>query len=178
MNFRFSPGRKYLLLRAVARFALLGIVWMAGVCGEDARAQGVSDTDVKAAFLAKFPAFVKWPSSPSAITVGILGEDPFGGALPRMKTKRSKRIEDLKDCQILFISKSERGNLSAILDSLGAAGILTVGDSEGFAKQGGMIGFVIEGDKVRFEINLGAARRAGVTIDSQLLKLAIRIFGK
>lgn len=105
-----------------------------------------------------------------------MGEDPFDGALDKMSVKRSKRIEDLKDCQIVFVAKSEQGNVSAILASLEGTSILTVGESEGFAKQGGVIGLVMEGDKVRSEINTSAARRAGLGIDLRLLKFASRVF--
>ena len=160
---------------------LLGVVWMIAGCGVEVSAQGpgISEYDVKAAFLNKFSQFVKWPGSRPGMTVGILGEDAFGDALERMmKVRRSKRVEDLKGCQIIFISKSERGNIGAILESLAGANILTVGETEGFAKQGGAIGFVLVGSTVRFEINAGAARRAGLNIDSQLLRLAVRVFGQ
>ena len=181
MNSLTFRGRKGPLLKTIARMLLLCMVWISFGCGVEVHAAGseLSESDVKAAFLAKFSQFVKWPSSRSPMTVGILGEDPFGGALEGMiKVKRSRRVEDLKSCQIIFISKSERGNIGAILESLGSANILTVGESDGFAKQGGAIGFVLVGDKVRFEINAGAARRAGLNIDLQLLKLAVRVFGQ
>jgi hypothetical protein len=169
------------LLKTSARVLLLCTAWIIIGCGVELHAAGseLSESDVKAAFIAKFSQFVKWPSSRSSMTVGILGEDPFGGALEGMiKVKRSKRVEDLKNCQIIFISKSERGNIGTILEGLVGANILTVGESDGFAKQGGAIGFVLVGDKVRFEINAGAARRAGLNIDLQLLKLAVRVFGQ
>ncbi len=131
----------------------------------------------KADMLAKFPGFVRWPpGSSTSIKVGILGEDSFGEALAKMNVKRSKSIEELKDCQIIFIGKSERGNIAAILDSLGTAGILTVGESDGFAQQGGMIGFVMDGDTPHVEINTAAVRRAGLGIDLRLLRLARRVF--
>ncbi len=164
--------------RRAAVLCLLGIVWMIVFFRVGAHAEGqLSEYDVKAAFMTKFAQFVKWPASRSVMTVGVLGEDPFGDSLEKMmKVKRSKRVEDLKGCQIIFISKSERGNIGAILENLGGANILTVGESDGFAKQGGAIGFVLVGDKVRFEINAGAARRAGLNIDSNLLRLAVRVF--
>jgi hypothetical protein len=159
-------------------FLLLGTFWQFFIRGCEVRGQVPAAEYVgKAASMALFPDYVKWPAtSGSPITVGILGDDPFDGALSRMKIKRSKRVEDLKDCQVVFVAKSEQGNVSAILESLGAANILTVGESEGFAKQGGVIGFVMEGDKVRFEINTGAARRAGLGVDLRLLKLALHVF--
>jgi len=176
MNFRDSTGENCTRQAAIARMLGFLILWSAGFLGTTARA-GVSEYDVEAAFLAKFPDFVKWPaSSGSPVTIGVLGDDPFGGALDQMaRVKRSRRVEDLKGCKIVFISRSERGNLEGILASLSGANVLTVGDSEGFAKQGGIIEFVVEGGKVRFEINTGAAGRSGLQISSQLLKLAIHV---
>lgn len=146
-----------------------------------------SEYEVKAAFLFHFVQFVKWPSAPAGpVTVGILGDDPFGGALGKaiqdevnegrkVAVKRSRKVEDLKSCQIVFVSSSERANLTGILAVLAGAHVLTVGDYEGFVKQGGTIGFTFGGEKVRFEINNGAARRSGLEISSRLLKLASRV---
>lgn len=137
---------------------------------------GVAEYALKAGYIAKFPDFVKWPSPSSSVTVGILGDDPFGAALAGiMKVKRSKNVEDLKGCQIVFISKSERGNLAGIIAALAGANVMTVGDSDGFARQGGVLGFIMVGDKVRFEINTGAAKRAGIKIDTGLLSLASKV---
>ncbi len=145
--------------------------------GARAEERDVSEYELKAALLAKFPAFVKWPASRGAVTIGILGDDPFGAGLDRVvKVRRSKRVEDLKTCQIVFISRSERGKLDSIIEALSGANVLTVGDSDGFARQGGVIGLVMDGDKVRFEINTAAAKRAGLTIDLQLARLAVHVF--
>lgn len=146
--------------------------------GASVHAQAPSpEYTAKAKSLALLPDYVKWPAEGTpAPTVGILGDDPFGGALEKMNPKRSRNVEDLKGCQIVFVSKSEREKLGAILETLAAANVLTVGESEGFAKSGGVIGFVIEGDQVRFEINTGAARQAGLKLDLRLLKLAVRVF--
>jgi hypothetical protein len=157
---------------------LLGLAWGVAAGELGLHAEGPTpEYASKAGSLALFLDYVKWPAGDgSASTVGILGDDPFGGALDKLHVKRSRKVEELKDCQIIFVAKSEQENLNAMLESLGSANILTVGESEGFAKQGGIIGFVIDGDKVRFEINTGAARRAGLKIDLRLLKLAVRVF--
>lgn len=146
--------------------------------GGRVRAQALEapEYDLKAGYLAKFPDFIKWPAPGGPITVGILGEDPFGAALGGvMKVKRSKRVEDLKGCQIIFISKSEQGNVPGIIAALAGTNIMTVGDADGFVKQGGVLGFVMDGGRVRFEINTGAAKRAGLEISSRLLKLASKV---
>ena len=158
-------------------FALLLCLLLAGPAQLRA-ADGVSEYHVKAAFLAKFPEFVKWPAPGATITVGVLGDDPFGNVLEQMiKVRRAKRVEELKGCQIIFIARSERGNVGAILAALAGTGVLTVGETEDFVKQGGIIGFTMEGERVRFEINSGAARRGGLEISSRLLKLATKVTG-
>ncbi|HEV7406427.1 MAG TPA: YfiR family protein [Chthoniobacteraceae bacterium] len=130
----------------------------------------------KAASLAWLIEYIKWPAGVTFDTLGIVGDDPFGAALEKVKTRHAKSIEELKDCQIVFVPKSESANVETILNSVGTANVLTAGDSEGFAKNGGVIGLVMEEGKVRFEINTAAARRAGIGIDLRVLKLALHVF--
>jgi hypothetical protein len=151
-----------------------------------------NEYEVKAAFLFNFAQFVQWPAAafPQAstpISIGVLGEDPFGAVLDqvvqneainnrKLIIKRSRQVEDLKTCHLIFICKSEKGRLAQILASLDAESVLTVGETEQFARRGGIINFFFEGKKVRFEINADAARRKGLKISSQLLSLS-RIVG-
>jgi hypothetical protein len=86
--------------------------------------------------------------------------------------KRVTGVEEALLCQMVYIGGSERKNLDAILRSLSAASILTVSDIQEFAQRGGMIGFTIEENRVRFAINVEAAERANVRVSSRLLKLA------
>lgn len=142
---------------------------------------------VKSAFLYNFVHFVDWPASAftsgqSPLTVGILGKNPFGTDLESLNGKSIKNrqllvktlgsIEEVKDCQLVFISNSERGRLLQILTALKDVPVLTVSDIEGFAASGGMIHFVTLEDKVRFEINLKEAQAVKLKLSSQLLKLA------
>ena len=76
---------------------------------------------------------------------------------------------------MLFISASRTAQLKTILETLGTSGILTVSDMTGFTRRGGMIQFILDGDRVRFEINLAATKRAGLNLSSQLLKLAVAV---
>ena len=148
------------------------------MCAADLRAEApAQEIKTKAGMLKMFPDYVKWPGGNGVeIKVGILGEDNLNGFVDSLSPKRATKIEDLKDCQMIFISKSELENIPAILLALEGTNILTVGETEGFAKQGGVIGFVLDGDKkTRFEINLGAARRAGLTFDLRLLRLVLHL---
>lgn len=152
-----------------------------------------TEYDVKAAFLYNFAKFVEWPpdtfKEPTApFTVCVLGDDPFGEALEKEfsdKTVQDRPIvfEPLDHhapgaCQVLFISASERKRVDAILQDLKGPPILTVSDIQRFVKHGGIIGFTLEDDRVRFEVNLAAAEQAGLKISSQLLKLAKNVTGK
>jgi hypothetical protein len=143
---------------------------------------------VKAAFLYNFAQFVDWPppafpESQTPLVIGVLGTDPFGAFLDDtvrgekvnnhpMEIQRFGRVEEIKTCHILFISKSEAAQLEQILASLKGRNILTVSDIDGFAQGGGMIRLVTEKGKTRLKINREAAKAAGLTISSKLLKPA------
>jgi YfiR/HmsC-like len=141
---------------------------------------------VKAAFIFNFAKFVEWPGEAfnggGGIVVGVVGDDPFGGALDRLngstangrrlQIKRLRLGDNLRGCHILFISKSESRNLAKILDSLKGTSVLTIGEMSQFNQSGGMIRFVIQNQKVRFEINSGAASQARVRISSKLMALS------
>jgi hypothetical protein len=150
--------------------------------------QASKEYQIKAAFLFNFVQFIEWP--PTAFTnatapfrIGVLGENPFGQALEEivknesirnrsLVIKYSRRVEDMEDCQLVFIGKSEKGRLAELLPKLNFKEKLIVSEIEGFARRGGMINFYLEGSKVRFEINQEAAQREGLKISSQLLSLA------
>ncbi|HLK20343.1 MAG TPA: YfiR family protein [Bryobacteraceae bacterium] len=137
---------------------------------------------VKAAFLLNFVKFVEWPESAfadgnSSISICILGDDPFGKTLDqliagetvngrKLAVERVRRIPPLKSCQVLFVNKSEQ-----LLPALGP-GVLTVGEGDHFVREGGIIGFVIDKRRVRFDINQTAAEKAELKLSSKLLSVA------
>lgn len=147
-----------------------------------------SEYEVKAVFIYNFAKFAEWPSgtfdsSDAPIIIGTIGDDPFDGALEqavrnktangrRLVIRHFERIQDCNACHILFICSSERSRLSRIFDRLKNSSVLTIGESEGFAQHGGVIGFVVDNDKIGFEVNIGAAGQADIRISSKLLKLA------
>lgn len=155
-----------------------------------AHAEVAAEYDVKAAFLYNFTKFVEWPRSAFAddrgsLRICVVGEDPFGGSLQevagdevasrKLILLHAARLDDPADCQVLFVSRSERKRLSSLLAAVRDAPVLTVADTPGFLEQGGIINFVLEGSKVRFEINQEAAERAGLTMSSKLMRLASRV---
>jgi YfiR/HmsC-like len=151
-----------------------------------------SELEVKAVYLYHFAKFVRWPeraqSRGGSFSICVLGVDPFGPILERTlagetldgRPAETKRIEDPREaegCRILFISASERNRLSRVLEATRDHAVLTVSDVENFAGAGGMIGLVLEESRVRFDVNLDAARAADLTLSSELLKVARRVWG-
>jgi len=168
------------LLFAMPMFGMLG--------ASRAHAAALQEYQVKAVFLFNFTQFVEWPPATVAnaaepIFICILGEDPFGAYLEdairnehvdnrALAVRRLSTAEDAQACRILFISRSEAAHVDAILQHVKPSSALTVSDAHGFGERGGMVGFVTEDNHVRLRINLDAARAAGLTISSKLLRVA------
>jgi hypothetical protein len=183
--FPMTPSRA--MLRAI--FAL-GVL-MGGCGGQDAAS---TEYQVKAAYLFNFAKFVEWPTgafrSPnSPLVICVLGLNPFGSDLEGSiagKTVGGHRLQisnlphglDASSCQIVFIASSEKGQMREILQSLTGASVLTVSDTSGFTDDGGMINFVLEGERVRFEANVDAAEHAHLRLSARLLTVAKLVVGK
>lgn len=171
-------------------FLVIAFIIAAGT-GNPAEQPQFSENQVKSAFLTKFAMFVEWPGKPvpggqTPIVIGILGDDPFGPQFELALAKETingrpfalKRLKDPQEaggCQILFVSASERPRLPEILAAVRKQPILTVGDQERFAHQGGMINFVKQGSKVRFEVNSAAVEAGGLKMSAKLLQVAIPV---
>jgi len=169
------------------RMRVLGLSCMLVACMMPANSHAAdpSDYQIKAVFLLNFTKFVSWPppafETPAApLTICILGDDPFGIEIDRVVqgevvdghrvvVERVKRPVS-RQCRVVFVSKSEK-DIPALLASLGA-GVLTVSERDSFISDGGMINFLIEGRRVRFDINLGAAMKASMMMSARLLNVA------
>lgn len=146
---------------------------------------------VKAAYLYNFSRFIEWPPLPAAdkdepFVICVLGKDPFGSVLDAtlsgegiagqsLVARRLSKLQDALACRILFVGASEEDHLKEIFAVLGKSSVLTVSDIPRFSERGGMIEFVLKGDKVRFEVNVSNAADAGLTVSSDLLKVAIAV---
>lgn len=145
---------------------------------------------IKAAFLYNFVKFIQWPESAfidpeSPVFICILGEEPLMEALQNLtaKTVRGRRIvishikniRSFKECHILFVAESKKSRIKHTISKFKGSPVLTVSDMDDFVKAGGMIGMVRVENKIRFQINLVSAQDSGLTISSQLLKLAINV---
>ena len=180
----------FIKLLAIILVVFLGIFDSTTDClaGQpDMEAGGPSENEVKAAYLYNFAKFVYWPETAfkdehSPIVIGILGNDPFGAVLEetlagkkvggrKFEVKRFKWVQDLERCNILYISSSEKQDLEKILEKIKGWGVLTVSDTEGFAERGVILNLVKKLDKIRFKVNMDAAKDSRIKISSTLLQL-------
>jgi YfiR/HmsC-like len=154
-----------------------------------AQSGGFSEYDVKAAFLYNFGKFIEWPtnafsSTNAPLVIGVYGESPFGRNLADVVRgrriqghpviARSVSLDDLGDCQILFICQSERNNIKDVLKALDHSAVLTVTENMDLSQSGVIINFIIQDERVRFEIDNTAAEKVGLKISSKLLILATK----
>jgi len=158
-----------------------------------------AEYDIKAAFLYRFLFFINWPDnsdehdSSKPVIMGIVGRDPFGNAFaeieglqkgPENRVLEIRRLGayrpslDLEVCDLLFVARSARGDVPAILERLAGRPVLLVADHPGFIEANGMINLVLQDRRVRWEINRGAMGRAGLRPQAQLLRNAVRIIDK
>lgn len=143
--------------------------------------------EVKAAFLFNFAKLTEWPEDAFRLhnknfELCILGEDPFKSSIELFShmiisgrsalIKRIAYIDDTTACNLLFVASSERDHVPEIMDHIRNKAILTVSDINGFDTEGGIIALVLKDSRVKFRINLYAARKAKVKISSHLLEVA------
>ncbi len=174
-------------------FLLILSIWIGvlPISTVDARAvNGEVEYKIKAAFLLNFAKFINWPEGSfgdeeQLFTVCVIGENPFGSALSAIESRTvgNKKIilryvDDMTQvagCRLLFISESEKNNLSSLHEALAGQTIITVSDINGFVGFGGIIEFVTKDSRLTFKINLSEAREQGLGIDSALLNLALEV---
>lgn len=174
-------------LRRVAATVCL----VAAVTGA-ARAQEPPEHDVKAEFLYNFTRFVEWPGEvPRAgepFRLCVVADTTMRRAIERMVTEelvngrplvvmRPRRLQDARQCQILFVGRSEQQRASRLLAAVRDLPVLTVGESARFAEQGGVIEFVTLENRVRFDVNLPGAQRSKLKVSSNLLRVARQVVG-
>jgi hypothetical protein len=160
-------------------------------CNLRAQQTKAAEYAVKATYLYNFSRFIQWPADAAAVKgesfpICVFGEDPFGAVLDTIVSgetikgkpvvaKRVTKLQDAAECRVLYISASEDARLKEILAGLEKTGLLTVSDIPQFSQRGGIIQFVIVANKVRFEVNLSSAQDAGLTLSSDLQKVAVAV---
>lgn len=153
--------------------------------------QSVEEYALKAAFLYNFTKFVEWPPASMAgktFTIGIFGDDPFGHVIDdvtrgktvsgrEIRIRRLKEPAEARECNIVFVSSTDRKKIQELLDATNGPAVLTVGENREFLIQGGIIHFSIEANHVGIVINKAAAAARGLTVSAKLLSLA-KIYDK
>jgi YfiR/HmsC-like len=155
---------------------------------------GGAEYRAKATFLAAFPNFVEWPanafpSEEAPLLICVYGHFSFGTSLAemtrgasirgrRVEVKWTRKEQELRTCQILFVSQSEENQYGKIFKAIQGASVLTVGETPDFLGSGGAIDFSFEQDKLQFEVNIGAANDAHLRISSNMLALARHVISK
>lgn len=158
------------------------------VCSATAQTHMPQEYEIKGAFIFQFSQFVDWPAyafpDPSTpFVIGIVGEDPFGSFLDELvenetveghpiELRRYENLSEVGPSHILFISKGSAHYMKQTLEKIQGTYTLTVSDISGFAKEGGMIRFYINNNKIKFQVNVEVAKSAGLVMSSKLLRLA------
>jgi hypothetical protein len=186
----FLTINQYLRLILVTAASLLAVLLLtipATALADDAE---ISEYRVKAAFLYNFSRFVTWPETTlqdrTEFSLCVIGTDPFGAQLDKLAgkpvhkntlvVKRLKSLTLADDCQLVYIS--EDTEFTEVLLLVREKPVLTVSDAEDFIEKSGIIQFEMVQDKVRFRINMNAAKGASLSISSKLLSLAIGVTGR
>jgi hypothetical protein len=164
------------------------ILLLLGSSAAQARNAPLDEYEIKALFLYHFAGFVTWPpdafaDDSAALVIGIVGDDPFGPYLVEAVQKERAQgrrfaiahyahAADVGPCHILFVAPAANDEVDAILARVKGQPVLTVGDSENFARRGGIVRFLTANHRTRFRINLTAVKEANLVISSKLLRSA------
>ena len=152
-----------------------------------AQAQAADEYAAKAAFIYNIAQFSTLPNMNGVVRLCVLGRDPFGSTLGTLEGKMlgNARLtiiyprsgpEALMQCHILYISASEADDIAALAGSARVAGVLTIADMRGAARKGLMLELYVDDRRIAFEFNGAAARGAGITLSSKVLRLARAIY--
>ena len=178
--------KKFLIYISVILICFSGIAFFSapGRCLEGTEYQ------IKAAMIVNFIQFVEWPDDPDlpreSLVIGIIGKNTFGDAFDHIEgrivngkqliLKRFASLEGLNKCQVLFVPASESYRMYEILKSVSGYPVLTIGETDGFIRLGGIIRFYLEENHIRFEINKNAALDSNLKISAKLMEIA-RVIG-
>lgn len=165
------------------------VLLLAGRLGAQTPPPG--EYELKAAYVIRMGRYVEWPDRPSRsgddFQVCVTGTDPFGSLLTReaageqiggrpVTIRRVPRARDARSCHVLYVGEaSAQEDLGEVLASLRGTDVLTISDVARFLVQGGMVQFLPKDGRIRFEINLDAARDAGLRIRAELLDAALSV---
>jgi hypothetical protein len=160
------------------------------LCASTGRAQDVTESSLKAAFIYNFAKFTEWPQDilpvTATFTACVLGDSPIRDALERaakghqvmgrgISVSQIQLEGKLRSCNLLYVSGQTPAQVAAIVAAVQGAPVLTIGDSDTFSKQGGIAQMFVVDGKMRFDLNLEVAKRCGLQLSSKLLVLAAHV---
>jgi hypothetical protein len=176
------------------RFGIVLLTWLLAAAPHRADVQTLSEHEVKAAFVVNFAKFTEWPTASfpdpaTPVVIGVAGDETLRRAIDQLahgklfsgralKTRNVHDSRDVSSVHIVFIGASTGSGTAHLLATLGGLPVLTIGDAGGFCAIGGMIAFVLERDRLLFEVRLDSTERAGLKVGSRVLALAKTVYGK
>src|SRR6266496_2849927 len=151
-----------------------------------ASAQAQDELAVRAAFVFNLTKYVDWPHGRSQLTIGFVGDGPMGEILKQTldgKTSDARLIDvllapsdsALERCDLVYVAYSSSRKNREVIERLRNREVLTVGETDAFARDRGMIGLVKKGNQIQIQINLEAARVAGIKVSSRLMSIATQV---
>lgn len=195
-NIRRALLLSLLLLGVVLPALSLDLLLAREAAAQNRELGEIEEYPLKAVYLYNFLHFVSWPEAvaPAAeekpLVIGLVGKSPFGEAFTALQqslregNKKSFTVVEygkfrpglkLQECNLLFISAEESRNYKTILQELAGAPVLTVSDGQEFLEAGGMIALLFDNGKIRWAINRPPVQVAGLRLQAQLLKIAVKV---
>jgi hypothetical protein len=182
------------MLSRTYRIRLGLLVWLVVTAPYSVAAQRLPEQDVKAAYLINFAKFTEWPAASfpyaeTPIVIGVAGDETMRRAIDRLaegrlfsgralRTRAVDRPADASQTHVVFLADSTGSRTANILRAVNGLPVLTVGDVERFSEPGSMIGFLLEDDRLRFEIRVDLVEQAGLRVSSRVLALAKAVYGR
>lgn len=174
-------------MRQTRRYFLYCWLAIAAACSGAVNAEPIPEYDIKAAFLYNFTLFTEWPAlSEKNIRLCVVGTNPFGNRLDELTRKSSKHhkltvqylgsLSNIGNCQILFVTESERIPTKELLAAVEKLPILTISDDRELFEYGMMVGLFLERNRIVFDINYTSVRNASLSMSSRLLQLARKVY--
>ena len=166
---------------------VLALVWFWATSGELLHAQQ-DERAVRAAYVFSLTKYVSWPNTQSRLIIGVVGDGNIGPVLKEVldgKTSDGKNIRiaihpsenELRDCNMVYVTDPSPAEMRSVLHHIGGRPILTVGETDGFIREGGMVALVRSGDQMQIEVNLNSLRMRQLEMSSRLLRLAVIVSG-
>lgn len=149
-----------------------------------AHAESRDDRSVRAAYVFNLIRYIEWPPQQKELVIGFIGDAATGEVLEtllngRTSDGRAIRVvlspsdDELPRCSLLYVAEPDVKQVRKALEKVKGASVLTIGETDAFARAGGMVGLVNNGDHIQIEVNLEAAQSAGIRISSRVLNLAV-----